>query len=151
LKTLNLPAFEYKIKTEGQRTQIFDRIRRKYVALTPEEWVRQHIVNFLSEVKKYPLSLMKLETGLKYNQMNKRTDLILCDSSGKPSALVECKAPEVAITQKTFEQAALYNSSLKAELLIVTNGLVHYCCRINHETGKTDFLDDIPEMQQHEI
>jgi type I site-specific restriction endonuclease len=145
MNSLNLPTFDYKIKSLGQRTQIFDRIRRKYVMLTPEEWVRQHVVNYLNEVKKYPLSLMKTETGLKYNTQQKRTDVVVYNISGSPQILVECKAPEISIKQDTFEQAARYNSTLKAEYIFISNGINHYCCKINHEEGNYSFLSELPE------
>ena len=122
MQLLNLPAYQYKIKTDGQRKQIFDRIRKKYVALTPEEWVRQHFINFLIEQKKYPESLMMVEMKLKYNRQQKRGDIVIYNNLGKPCVIVECKSPEIKITQDVFDQAARYNMTLKVEYLLVTNG-----------------------------
>jgi hypothetical protein len=145
MTSLNFPAFEFKIKSVGQRTQIFDRIRRKYIVLTPEEWVRQHVINYLHEIKKYPLSMMQIESGLKYNSQQKRTDIVVYNIKGSANILVECKAPEIAISQLTFEQAARYNSTLKAEYIFITNGTSHYCCSINHANGEIAFLPELPE------
>jgi hypothetical protein len=143
---LNLPAFEYKIKGEGSKSSIFDPIRRKYVALTPEEWVRQHFINFLHKEKAYPYSLMKVEGGLKYNSQAKRADIVIFNTSGIASVVVECKAPEVKINTEVFEQAARYNMELKAKYIIVTNGIGHYCCSMDYVLGAFAFLDNIPDF-----
>jgi hypothetical protein len=148
---LNLPGFEYKVKMVGQRTQIFDRIRKKYIALTPEEWVRQHIVNFLSTFKNYPISLLKVEASSKYNSQQKRTDVLAYDLSGNPVLLIECKAPEIKIDAAVFEQISRYNSSIKAPYLLVSNGLDHYCCRVNFETGTWAFTEDIPDFSHFKV
>lgn len=142
---LNLPAYQFKIKTEGQRTQIFDRIRKKYVALTPEEWVRQHFINFLIEVKKYPESLMAVEMQLKYNRQQKRGDIVIYNNVGKPHVIVECKSPEIKITQNVFDQAARYNMNLQVEYLFVTNGLQHYYCQMDYINNSYRFLEELPE------
>ena len=141
---LNLPAFEYKVRTVGQRTQIFDKIRKKFVVLTPEEWVRQHFINFLHFEKKYPLSLMKIEKGVKYMQSAKRTDIVIYGTNGFPTVVVECKSPDIKINADTFEQVARYNIALKANLIIVTNGLMHYCCYIDYNSNSFTFIEDIP-------
>ncbi|MBA3900836.1 MAG: type I restriction enzyme HsdR N-terminal domain-containing protein [Bacteroidetes bacterium] len=141
---LNLPAYDYKIKSEGLKPRIFDPIRKKYVLLTPEEWVRQHFINYLFTKKKYPLSLMKIEGGLKYNNQNKRSDIVVYNNQGKAVVLVECKAPDVKITADAFEQAARYNQQLKVDYIIVTNGIGHYCSSIDYEKGSFDFLEDVP-------
>lgn len=141
---LNLPQYDFKFKTEGQRTQIFDNIRKKYVALTPEEWVRQHFIAFLVNEKHFPASLLAVEMGLKYNKMNKRSDIVAFAKDGKPVLIVECKAPEVNISQDTFDQAARYNMTLKVKYLVVTNGLKHFCCIIDHEKQSYSYLKDIP-------
>jgi hypothetical protein len=144
---LNLPSYDYKIKKEGSKVLIFDPIRKKYVVLTPEEWVRQHFINFLFIEKKYPLSLMKIEGGLKYNNQNKRSDIVIYNTLGKPSVLVECKAPDVNITSDVFEQASRYNQQLKVEYIIITNGLGHYCSSIDYKEGTFAFLQEIPEYK----
>ncbi|HET6245250.1 MAG: type I restriction enzyme HsdR N-terminal domain-containing protein [Bacteroidetes bacterium] len=146
---LNLPVYDYKIKKDGQRSQIFDKIRKKFVVLTPEEWVRQHFINFLSIEKNYPLSLMKIEKGLKYNNQIKRTDIVIYNNMGLPSVIVECKAPEVKINAAVFEQIARYNMQLKVDILIVTNGMDHYCCYIDYTTNSFTFIKEIPGYNEN--
>jgi hypothetical protein len=125
LPSLNLPSFDPNlIKKEG-KLWIVDSIRKKSLVLTPEEWVRQHWVNFLINHLKYPKGLIALEKGIKYNQLQKRTDLVTLDRMGKPYLLIECKAPEVRISQKTMEQASVYHQEIKSEFLILSNGLEH--------------------------
>jgi hypothetical protein len=142
---LNLPGFDYKIKTVGQRTQIFDKIRKKYIVLTPEEWVRQHLINFLNVYKNYPLSLLKVEAGSKYHSQQKRTDILAYSLSGKPLLLIECKAPEIKIDSGVFEQIARYNVAVRAPYLLVSNGMDHFCCKMDFENGTWAFVEDIPE------
>jgi hypothetical protein len=144
---LNLPEFKYTLQKDGDKIRIFDRIRKKYVVLTPEEWVRQHFINFLHTEKKYPLSLMKIESGIKYNNQFKRTDIVVYNNEGRPLVLVECKAPEINITADVFEQAARYNQNLKVDYIIVTNGLGHYCSSIDYKTNTFAFLKEIPEYK----
>ncbi len=145
LPQLNLPDFSFKVKTEGQRKYIFDKFRKRYVILTPEEWVRQNMAAYLVNEKKFPSSLMAVELALTINGMAKRADIILFSRQGKPLIIVECKAPAIKISQKVFDQAALYNMDMKAEYLLVTNGMVHYCARLNHVAGTWNFLPDIPD------
>ncbi len=145
-QTLNLPAFPYRIRHEGGQEEIFDTVRRKYVALTPEEWVRQHFVHFLVEVKNVPESLIVVEKSLVLNKMNKRADILVYGRKGEPLLMVECKAPSVKITQKSFDQVARYNISLRVPLLVVTNGLEHYCCLIDFRNASYSFLEDIPDF-----
>lgn len=140
---LNLPTYEYKIRTAGQSKQIFDLLRKKYVVLTPEEWVRQHFIQFLISEKKYPASLMSVERGLKINSLQKRTDIVVFNKFGNPWMIVECKSPTIEITEDTLFQAARYNMSLNVQFLSLTNGLEHYCCKI--EKKSIVFLDDLPE------
>ena len=147
MKKLNLPAYNFKFKTVNQKTQIFDSIRKKYIALTPEEWVRQNFICFLVEEKKYPASLIAVESGLKYLSQKKRTDIVIYSNLGKPIVIVECKAPEVAIKEETFEQISRYNSTLKIDLGIVTNGIQHYCFKIDYQQNRFDFLTDIPSYE----
>jgi hypothetical protein len=141
---LNLPAFDYKLKKKDDKLYIFDVLRKKYVYLTPEEWVRQHFIHFLITKYHYPKALMKAEGGLKYNNLPKRTDLVVYDRQGKPFIVVECKDTFVQLTQATFEQAARYNYVLKAPYLIVVNGLTYHCCYIDHANQSFRFLEDIP-------
>ncbi len=123
---LNLPKYDFKVKTEDGSTQIFDVIRKQFVKLTPEEWVRQNFIQYLIDEKKYPASLMVLEYALKYNNMQKRADILCFNKEGAPQLMVECKAASVPINQKVFDQIARYNFSLKVPYLVVTNGLEHY-------------------------
>lgn len=163
MEKLNLPGFAYKVKYIGEKAYIFDLIRRKFVVLTPEEWVRQHFVHYLIDEYKYPKGLIKIESGLRYikitnssetkeispaywtDRRGKRCDIIIYDGNGQPYLIVECKAPSVKITQKAFDQIARYNYSLKATYLIITNGLLHFCCKINHRERKYEYLDYIPK------
>lgn len=142
---LQLPSFEYKIKQDVDGvTRIFDRLRRKYVALTPEEWVRQHFVNFLITDRAYPSGLMANEVSLKLNRTSRRCDTLVYSRSGQPLAIVEYKAPTVALTQAVFDQIARYNSVIGARYLIVSNGINHYCCRFDDSNQNYNFLPDIP-------
>lgn len=144
MKPLNLPKFACKIaKKEGKNT-IFDAIRKKFVALTPEEWVRQHFVNYLITYLRYPKMLISIEGGLQYNRLQKRSDIVVFNRKGMPFMLVECKAPEVKISQNIFEQAAMYNQTLKANYIVVTNGLELYCCEIDHENASYHFVNELP-------
>src|ERR1035437_1139348 len=133
MKALNLPAYQFKLKQLGDRTQIFDKIRKKYVALTPEEWVRQNFLQYLIQEKKFPALLISVEAGLKYNQLQKRMDVLVYDKQGSPYLMVECKAPEVKITQVVFDQIARHNMVFKVKYLVVTNGLNHFCCLMDYE------------------
>ncbi|MFP4555743.1 MAG: type I restriction enzyme HsdR N-terminal domain-containing protein [Bacteroidales bacterium] len=142
---INLPAYEIKIRKEGEIKQIFDPIRKKYVALTPEEWVRQHFINLLVTYKKYPRGLLAIEHPVKVNNMQQRVDIVAFNKQGKPMLIVECKAPDIQLTRKTYEQAARYNLTLKANYLVVTNGITHLCSRIDNESKKFYPLQDIPE------
>lgn len=128
----------------SQDRKIFDWVRKKWLVLTPEEWVRQHMVDYLNVELNYPKSLMAIETGLKLNGLDKRTDVLLHGTDGKPLLLIECKAPSIKISEKTFHQIARYNSVLKVPFLLVTNGLNHYCCQVNFETQSFSFLKEIP-------
>ena len=141
---LNLPKFNFKNRLVDNTIQIFDEVRKGYFKLTPEEWVRQHVINYLVFHKNYPIGLMQVEKLIKYNKLNTRADLIVNDRDLNPVILVECKAPSVKIGEDAFDQIAKYNFSLKAKYLFVTNGLTHYCCAINYENGKMDFLKEIP-------
>ena len=144
---LNLPPYKKKITKKDDKPFILDVIRRQYVALTPEEWVRQNFVHFLIEYKGYPQSLMANEVQLKLNGMSRRCDTVVYDRTLRPRVIVEYKAPSVSITQKVFEQICRYNMVLQVDYLIVSNGLAHYCCRIDYPTRSYTFLQEIPEYQ----
>ena len=148
MENLNLPNYEFKIKAKDEKLYILDSIRKKYLVLTPEEWVRQNFIEFLNLEKGYPKSLMKQELGMKYNHMDKRSDIVCHDSSGLPLVLVECKRTTVNITQKTFDQIARYNMVLKVQHLVVTNGLEHYFCKIDHQNKRYTFLKDVPSYNE---
>lgn len=141
---LNLPAFEYKIRQHEGKNQIFDPLRRKYVALTPEEWVRQHFANYLIVNKGFPAGRMSNECHINLNGLKRRCDTVLYDAYLKPLVIIEYKAPEIVISQAVFNQIAAYNMVLKVEYLIVSNGMNHYCCHMDYENQKVEYLDDIP-------
>ena len=141
---LNLPPFDVKISSEGEKKRIFDSIRRRYVALTPEEWVRQHFVHYLVTEKNYPPTLMANEVQLKLNGMSRRCDTVVYDRSLTPRVIVEYKAPSVEISQEVFDQISRYNLVLRVDYLIVSNGLSHYCCRLDYDSQSYTFLPDIP-------
>ncbi len=143
--SLNLPAFDAKIATKNGKSTIFDILRHRYVALTPEEWVRQHFVHFLITYKGYPKSLMANEVQVQLNNTKKRCDTILYRRDLSARMIVEYKAPHVGISQSVFDQITRYNMVLKVDYLIVSNGLQHYCCRLDYEHGNYTFLKDIPD------
>ncbi len=142
---LNLPSFDYRLsRGDDGVTRIYDCLRQKFVALTPEEWVRQHFVNYLITTLGYPRGLMANEVSLKLNRTARRCDTIIYSRQGRPLAIVEYKAPTVAITQTVFDQIARYNSVIGASYLIVSNGLAHYCCRFDDNSQSYTFLREIP-------
>ena len=145
MQPLNLPSYSFSIKhIDRHKKEIFDAYRKKFVALTPEEWLRQNFLRFLTETKGYPVSLLAVEKGLQVQKRQRRFDAVAYGTDGKPLMLMEFKAPEVNITQKTFEQIAAYNQLLKVKYLIVSNGLKHYCCFIDFKKNKILFLNNIP-------
>lgn len=144
MRPLNLPTYFFKTKNQGQITKIFDIIRRKYVTLTPEEWVRQNFIHYLIHEKKYPASLLAIELPIKYNTLRKRGDIVAFDTKGLHILMVECKAPDVKLTQNVFDQIARYNLTLNVKYLVVTNGLEHYCCQMDHLNQSYLFLENIP-------
>ncbi len=144
---LNLPEYTFRVNDLNNQKWIFDPLRKKKVVLTPEEWVRQNFIQFLIQEKYYPEQLIKVEMGFKVNNLIKRSDIIVYDRKGKPSLIVECKAPTVKVSQDVFDQIARYNISLKVDFLVVTNGLEHYCCQINHQKKSYQFLRNIPEFE----
>ncbi|CAM1349501.1 type I restriction enzyme HsdR N-terminal domain-containing protein [Tenacibaculum crassostreae] len=145
MQKLNLPSYTFKLKSNENKTLIFDNLRKKYVVLTPEEWVRQHFAQWMIQEKNYPISLIAIEKQLVINNLKKRTDIVVFSSEGHPNIIVECKAPHIKITQDTFDQIARYNLKLNANFLIVTNGLQHFFCKLDKENETYVFLRDIPE------
>ena len=142
---LNLPQYEFRTTQREGIPLIFDAFRRRWVKLNPEEWVRQHFVRYLVEEKNYPASLVAIERSLKINRQVFRADAVVFSSTGSPLLVIECKAPEVKITQKVFEQIVRYNYDFQVDFLIVTNGLTHFCCRIDKTKLTYEFLNEIPE------
>ncbi len=142
---LNFPEYNFKLKKQNGKLLIFDPIRKKYYTLTPEEWVRQHTLQYLTHDKKYPESLIAIEKELKINQTKRRFDIVVFNHKMTPEILIECKAPTVKISQKTFDQANQYNWLLKAPFLFLTNGMKHYICQIDFETNQFKFLKELPQ------
>jgi hypothetical protein len=147
MQELNFPHYSFRLKASENKTLIFDIVRKKYVVLTPEEWVRQHVIHFLHNEKKYPISLMTVEKQVKINSLTRRTDIVVYNREGNPSIIVECKAPSVPISQATFDQIARYNLKLEAQFLMVTNGLNHYHCIMDHENQSYLFLQELPNSE----
>ena len=143
---LNLPAYNFRIIKKNEKPFIFDDLRKKFVALTPEEWVRQHFIRFLIDVKHYPASLIAIEKQLVINGLKKRCDAVVYSRNAEPLMIIEFKATTVSIAQQTFDQAAVYNSKLKVDYFIISNGLKHYCCRLDKNVLQYNFLDDIPDF-----
>jgi type I site-specific restriction endonuclease len=142
---LSLPQHPFKITLKEGQYYIFDEIRKKHLVLTPEEWVRQHFIQFLVNNKKFPKTLIQVEGGLSLNQLQKRTDLVIFNNSGERIMVVECKAPAIKITQSVFDQAARYNSVHKTPWLVVTNGLKHCYAQIDHELKGFTFVEELPD------
>ena len=148
--TLNLPPYEYTLKRDGDKVYILDMLRKKYLLLTPEEWVRQHFVHYLINEQRYPKALMKIEGGLTFNSLSKRSDIVVYSREGSPWMLVECKAPDQKLRQATIEQAATYNHTLRAPFIVITNGMSHICCGINWADGTTKQLASLPAFDKRE-
>ena len=145
---LNLPPFEIKLRGTKAQPQIFDILRKKYIALTPEEWVRQHFFHFLVEHKGYPAALMANEIQLKVGEKTLRADSVLYSRDLKPRMIIEYKAPHIPITQKVFDQISIYNMLLHVDYLVVSNGLQHYICKMDYNDKKYLFLEDIPDYEE---
>lgn len=145
MQELNFPTYSFRLKNSENKVSIFDTIRKKFVVLQPEEWVRQHCVHYLITEKKYPISLINVEKELKINDLKKRYDIVIFNPDGSIHLIVECKAPKIKIDQTTFDQVARYNLALNATYLMVTNGLNHYYCMMDFNAEKYQFLRDIPE------
>lgn len=144
---LTLPPIKADLHTDSSGVKIYDRLRNRYVALTPEEWVRQHFVSYLIDRKGYPPSLMANEVALELNGARRRSDTVVFSRSGSPAVIVEYKAPSVPITQSVFDQIVRYNMVMKASALMVSNGMSHYCCRIDYTTRRVIFLQEIPRYE----
>ncbi len=146
MQKLNFTTYSFRFKNSENKVAIFDEIRKKFIVLTPEEWVRQHVVQFLLQEKKYPKSYINVEKLVKVNNLNKRYDIVVYNPDGSVFLLIECKAPDVKILQQTFDQIARYNLVLNANYLMVTNGLNHYFCQMDFENEKYVFLEELPDF-----
>jgi hypothetical protein len=144
LKELNLPQYSLKITGKEGSEMILDPVRKKFVKLTPEEWVRQNFIQYLVNEGKYPVGLMKVEVMFSLNKLKRRTDILIHNRRGEPVMIIECKEPDVKIDDKVFEQIVNYNMAFKVPFIVVTNGIDHYACRINHENNKWEFLLALP-------
>ncbi|MBL4593042.1 MAG: type I restriction enzyme HsdR N-terminal domain-containing protein [Flavobacteriales bacterium] len=148
MEKLNLPQYPIKLKEEGGVKYIFDSIRKKYLVLLPEEWVRQNFIQYLINDKNYAASLIAIEKGLKLNELQKRADIVIYNNQAQPIVLVECKAPKVKINQEVFEQVARYNMVFKVPYLVVTNGIEHYCAKVDFQKNSFEFLEEIPDYSE---
>ena len=148
MQKLNFPKYNFRFKNNENKTLIFDIIRKKFVILTPEEWVRQHTLHFLITEKKYPVSYINVEKQLLLNDTVKRYDIVIFKNDGDVEIIIECKAPSIPINQVTFDQIARYNLALNSNLLMVTNGLTHYFCKMDIKNKKYIFLRDLPKYEQ---
>jgi hypothetical protein len=147
MQKLNFPDYTFRFKNSENKLAIFDGVRKKFVILTPEEWVRQHVVSFLLNDRMYPKSYLNVEKLLKINGLNKRYDVVVYKPDGSVFLLVECKAPTVPVTQITFDQIARYNMAAKAQYMMVTNGINHYFCSMDYEQEKYVFLKELPQYK----
>ena len=151
MQNLNFPTYSFRLKNSENITHIFDVIRKKFVVLQPEEWVRQHCVQYLIQEKNYPISLINVEKVILINGLKKRYDIVVFNPDGSLYIVVECKAPKIKISQTTFDQIARYNLTLKAPYLMVTNGLNHYFCTMNHDAESFEFLETLPTYNTNKI
>jgi diaminopimelate epimerase len=147
LKQLNLPQYSFRITGKEDNEMIFDPLRRKFVKLTPEEWVRQNFVQYLINEGKYPGGLIGIEVMFKFNELKRRVDILVHDRTGQPVMIVECKSPDVKIDDKVFDQIVCYNMGFKVPYILVTNGIDHYVCKVDHDNKKYEFLLVIPLYQ----
>lgn len=144
MKQLNLPHYSFKITGKEGCETILDPVRRKYVKLTPEEWVRQNFVQYLVNEGKYPVGLLGVEVNFRYNKLKRRVDILVHNRSGQPVMIVECKSPDIKIDDKVFDQIVCYNMGFKVPYIVVTNGIVNYACKVDHQENKYEFLLVIP-------
>ncbi|EAQ38384.1 type I restriction enzyme HsdR N-terminal domain-containing protein [Dokdonia genika] len=147
MQQLSFPAYSFRLKNSENKPYIFDLIRKKFLVLTPEEWVRQHVLQWLTNDKGYPISLINVEKEIRVGNTRKRYDIVVFKPDGSLYIIVECKAPKVQITQATFDQIARYNLELQADLLMVTNGLSHYYCKVDSVAERYDFLRELPDYK----
>jgi len=147
MEQLNLPEFKFRIRDRSDRQEIFDPVRKIFVILTSEEWVRQNFIQYLVQVKNVPLSLIGVEKAMTLNKMTKRSDILVFGKKGLPVMVVECKAPAIGISQNVFDQVARYNMTLKVKYLVVTNGREHYRCLIDFEKAAYSFVEEIPDFE----
>ncbi len=145
MKKLNFPEYEFRIGSRDDKFMIFDQLRKKFVRLTDEEWVRQHMIKYLIEARKIPGSLIRVEGGLKYDKLGKRTDIVVFRRDGKPFLIIECKSPSVKIGNEVLFQTGIYGKSLQADYLGITNGINHYFWKMDYEKGAIEQLTDFPE------
>lgn len=144
MEEINLPAYPFRYKEIGQRKYIFDSFRKKYVLFTPEENVRQHFAHFLASELKYPSGRIGLEVSLKYGSVERRCDIVVYNNNLEPSLIVECKAASIEINKAAFDQVVRYNMVLQSPFIAITNGKRHFCCKLDNETGKWEFLNSFP-------
>ena len=151
MQNLNFPTYSFRLKNSENNTHIFDVVRKKFVVLQPEEWVRQHCIQYLIQEKNYPISLINVEKVILINGLKKRYDIVVFNPNGSLELVVECKAPKIKISQATFDQIARYNLTLKAPYLMVTNGLNHYFCTMNYNNESFEFLENLPNYNTKQI
>lgn len=145
---LNFPAYPLKLRSAQDKQEVWDVVRKLWVVLTPEEWVRQHTIHYLHIECGCPLGLVSVEKGLRVNGMFRRSDVVVYNRLGNAILLVECKAPEVKIEPSVFDQAARYNLQLLVPYLLITNGVNHYCCKIDHSSGTIAYLKNLPMFEE---
>jgi len=148
MEKLNLPSFQTNIRNKNDKTEIFDIFRKKFVVLTPEEWVRQHFASYMVNEKQYPKNLLALEYSFKIQTRKKRVDIVAFSPNGKPLLVVECKAAGIPINQKVFDQIARYNMAFKVQYLIVTNGIQQYACKIDYNNLSYQFMEEMPSYNE---
>lgn len=148
LKSLNLPMAELKLTKKEETVYVWCIIRKKALILTPEEWVRQHIIHFLIHQKEIPVGLIATEMGISVNDLTRRCDVVVFGNDGAPKLIVECKAPEINLTEKVFSQIAQYNFTLNVDNLMVTNGLNHIFCKIDRIKNELNFLQELPDWEE---
>ena len=145
MQKLNFPGYQFRFQQQGKQVRIFDIVRKKYVTLTPEEWVRQHVLHFLIGEKQVPAGLIGVESEIRLFHTRKRFDVAVFDHSGKAVLAVECKAPSIPVTQEVVDQLVRYNLILKVKFLMLTNGLTHLFCKIDQVSGNIKIIEDLPD------
>ena len=145
MQKLNFPGYQFRFQQQGKQVRIFDIVRKKYVTLTPEEWVRQHVLHFLIGEKQVPAGLIGVESEIRLFHTRKRFDVAVFDHSGKAVLAVECKAPSIPVTQEVVDQLVRYNMILKVKFLMLTNGLTHLFCKVDQVSGNIKIIEDLPD------